>query len=532
MDRSGNPPNLRVLGSFLVVAAWLGIALAAATMTGSPAPEPSAATGAPEGDAPAGGHDSDALVEARDQVAPPEEDIAALEQEAAAEAPSDSAAAEPEAPAEEALAEEAAERLKAEAEPAEDAAAEAVAEQAAPAAELAPKPEAVAAVGPEAEAARQSAQVLSDEDIERYREIFRAQGRARWKSADALIAKVEDKRLLGHVLAQRYLHPRYTSRYKQLRRWLVRYADHPGADKVYRLALKKRPPGGILPKQPVAKRGTLAKLGPITSPPYRSTKRLTKTQRRRVRQLESRIRRQVGRRQLTASERLIAGSEVQRLFDEVQIDRATANVAAGWFYFGNYDKAMRLAGGAAERSGHKAPLALWTTGLSSWRLADFAGAAQHFEAYALSPEVTGWYAAAGAYWAARCHQQLGDRDKMEAMLRLAAEHPRSFYGLLAQHRLGLSPGFDFRSRLLDDRRAAPLLDRPEGLRALALLQLGDQPRRSWRSPSRRSYPRCRSGSPSAWSMPSTTAGSRGSSTVRSIPCHPGSRRTASRSTGR
>jgi len=466
MDRSGNPPNLRVLGSFLVVAVWLGIALAAATMTGNPSPRQFAEAPAPEGEGPA---------EDRDRGAPPEEDLAALEREAVSEAPSEPVAAAPPAVAE-------VESVAAEAEPAEDEAALAAAERAAPEATPAPEPapapqaEAAAGTGPEAEAEERSVHVLSEADVERYREIFRAQGRGRWKTADALITELEDKRLLGHVLAQRYLHPKYRSRYKQLRRWLVSYADHPGADKLYRLALKKRPPGGILPKQPLAKRGTLAKLGPITSPPYRSTKRLNKAQRRRVRQLEGRIRRQVGRRQLTASERLIAGSEVQRLFDDVQIDRATANVAAGWLYFGNYDKAHRLAGGAAQRSGQKAPLALWTTGLASWRLQDFASAALNFEAYALSPEVRDWYAAAGAYWAARCHQMLGNRDRMEEMLRLAAAHPRSFYGLLAGHRLGLSPGFHFRARPLDARRAAPLLDRPEGTRALALLQLGDQRR--------------------------------------------------------
>ncbi len=451
---------MRVLGSILVVAAWLGIALAAATMTGKPSPQQVAEAPAPEDDGPA---------EPRDRAPPPEEDLAAREREAVVEAPSEPAA--PEAPAEAAV-----ESVTAEPEPAEDEAALAAAERAAPESAPAARDETAEAAAPEAEAEDRSIHVLSEADVERYREIFRAQGRGRWKTADALIAKLEDKRLLGHVLAQRYLHPRYKSRYTQLRRWLVSYADHPVADKVYKLALKKRPAGGILPKQPLAKRGTLAKLGPITSPPYRSTKRLNKAQRRRVRQLERRIRSQVGRRQLTASERLIAGSEVQRLFDDVQIDRATANVAAGWLYFGNYDKAHRLAGGAAQRSGQKAPLALWTTGLASWRLQDFAGAAANFEAYALSPEVRDWYAAAGAYWAARSHQQLGNRDKMEEMLRLAAAHPRSFYGLIARHRLGLSPGFHFRPRPLDGRRAAPLLDRPEGTRALALLQLGDQRR--------------------------------------------------------
>ncbi len=472
MDLSGNPPNFRVLGSLLVVGVWLAIALAAATITGNPTPQQLAEADAPEDGGPP---------ESSDHAAPPE-DLAALETQAANDVPNEAVVPAPEvsseavAPTPETPGVAEVESITAEPEPAEDKAALAAAERAAPAADVAPAAEAVATADPTAEPRERSVQVLSEADVEGYREIFSAQGRGRWKTADALIAKLDDKRLLGHVLAQRYLHPNYRSRYNQLRRWLVSYADHPVADKIYKLALKKRPPGGILPKQPLVKRGTLSKLGPITSPPYRSTKRLTRAQRRRVRQLESRIRRQVGRRQLTASERLIAGAEVQRLFDHVQIDRAMASVAAGWFYFGNYDKAHRLAGGAALRSGPKAPLALWTSGLASWRLQDFAGAALNFEAYALSPEVRDWYAAAGAYWAARSHQKLGNRDKMEEMLRLAAVHSRSFYGLLARHRLGQSPGFRFGTWALDEQLAAPLLDRPEGMRALALLQLGDQRR--------------------------------------------------------
>ena len=73
---------MRVLGSILVVAAWLGIALAAATMTGKPSPQQVAEAPAPEDDGPA---------EPRDRAPPPEEDLAAREREAAAVAPSEPA---------------------------------------------------------------------------------------------------------------------------------------------------------------------------------------------------------------------------------------------------------------------------------------------------------------------------------------------------------------------------------------------------------------------------------------------------------
>jgi len=318
-----------------------------------------------------------------------------------------------------------------------------------------------------------SAEVLSDADAKLYRQIFQAQKKAKWKTANKLIKNLGDKRLVGHVLAERYLgRSGYRSSYRELRSWLANYGDHPQARKVYKLALKKRPAGGLLPRAPVSKKGTISKLGYITTPPYRTTKRLTKTQRRRVRKLQARIRRQIGRKQLSTSEKLINGKEVQRLFDEVQIDDATASVAAGWFYHGNYQRAAKLARQAAVRSGQKVPLALWMSGLSAWRLEDYATAASHFEAYALTPDNSAWYAAAGAYWAARCHQRLGNQDKVRQWLERAAKFPRTFYGIIAGYRLGHPLAFDFAPRPLNEKRSTVLHATPEGARAMALLQVG------------------------------------------------------------
>ncbi|MEX2449511.1 MAG: lytic transglycosylase domain-containing protein, partial [Rhodospirillales bacterium] len=62
--------------------------------------------------------------------------------------------------------------------------------------------------------------VLSDADIERYAAIFSIQESGNWKAADRLIAKLGDKILLGHVLAQRYLHPtKYRTKYTELKAW-------------------------------------------------------------------------------------------------------------------------------------------------------------------------------------------------------------------------------------------------------------------------------------------------------------------------
>ena len=81
---------------------------------------------------------------------------------------------------------------------------------------------------------------LSKRDAELYEQIFAVQEQGRWKDADNLISRLSDDLLMGHVLAQRYLHPTaYRSRYKELKDWLALYADHPQAPRIYKLALQR-----------------------------------------------------------------------------------------------------------------------------------------------------------------------------------------------------------------------------------------------------------------------------------------------------
>ena len=93
---------------------------------------------------------------------------------------------------------------------------------------------------------------LGDTDIKRYQQIFDVQERGDWKTADRLVKQLADPLLLGHVLAQRYLHPnRYRSKYKELKDWMASYADHPDAQRLYKLALRRKPANWRAPKSPI-----------------------------------------------------------------------------------------------------------------------------------------------------------------------------------------------------------------------------------------------------------------------------------------
>ena len=92
--------------------------------------------------------------------------------------------------------------------------------------------------------------VLQAADVLRYRQIFALQTDGQWAAADKLIAATDNKILLGHVQAQRYLHPRYRSHYTELSQWLKLYGDHPDAARLYDLALRRKPSQAAQPAPP------------------------------------------------------------------------------------------------------------------------------------------------------------------------------------------------------------------------------------------------------------------------------------------
>lgn len=316
--------------------------------------------------------------------------------------------------------------------------------------------------------------VLNPQDAELYRRIFALQEDGRWPEADRLIAGLGDKRLLGHLLAQRYLHPTaYRSKYTELLAWMDNYADHPQAKRIYTLALKRRPPNYRRPQPPEAA-GSVSWAGPHASDDYVSPRPRSNATRAKVARLLSQVRRNVMQQRFTVTEKLLMQRSVQELLDPVELDQARALVASGWFYYGQPERAYALAAPAAGRSGHAAPLINWVAGLAAWRLGEIDEAARFFEVLAAADNVAGWNASAGAYWAARAYLKLQRPERSSPLLRRAANYPRTFYGLLARRALGMPFDFDFGSRRLAPQTLAHLNASPAGARALALLQIGDR----------------------------------------------------------
>lgn len=313
--------------------------------------------------------------------------------------------------------------------------------------------------------------VLSAEDRALYRDIFALQDEAKWKQADRLIKQLQDDLLMGHVLSQRYMHPTgYRSNFRELSGWMKKYADHPGASRLYRLALKRRGGGAAKPRRPVPLNGNT---GDSTKTKNTLRSRLSKDQRAAVKSLESRIRREVRRGNPERAERYLWAFERQGIYSAAEFDRWLGVVAISHYHNGNDDKALALASYAASRSRDSNAQPDWVAGLAAWRLGACDKAAGYFENVAAAKKASDWMHSAGAFWAARSELRCQRPEKVASLLREAASHGETFYGLLAARQLGLKQRFDWGLPDLSAADYAELSVLPGVRRAVALAEIDE-----------------------------------------------------------
>lgn len=318
--------------------------------------------------------------------------------------------------------------------------------------------------------------VLSPADTHLYEEIFALQEKGHWKRADKKIALLSDRLLMGHVLAQRYLHPtKYRSRYKELKAWMAAYSDHPQAGRIYKLALKRRPGNWRRPDRPeplLAIPRFSDDHEADTVRPSVPRKRLSKSDRRKARALKNRIRKTLGRGHTLIGKRLLQEKETRRLLSSAEQDVLRARLALGYLYDRRPEWSYNWASKAAKRSGKVIAEPHWAAGLAAWRLGRFEKAAEHFTGAADTGFTDPWLDSAAAFWAARALLVTRQPKEVNRYLRQAARHARTFYGLIAAHVLGTPVSYDWSSPPFETNTVRDMVASGRGKRALALVQVG------------------------------------------------------------
>ena len=319
-----------------------------------------------------------------------------------------------------------------------------------------------------------SNKILSTNDIFNYRQAYYFQKQCKWKSANKHILKINNKVLMGHILAQRYLHPNcYRSKYLELYYWLKKYNDHPQAKRIYRLAIKRMPKGYKGPNKPIKPLGIVAdNIISKSKSKYKSTKKLSKNQRIEKQKLVNAIKSRVNRGWPTGAVKLLKQRDVNLLLDQVEIDQQKELIAKGYFLANKNELAIKYADEALVNSSLDVPYAAWTAGLASWRLEQFDKAADYFSLFSISLKDDAWHQTSGSFWAARSYAKLGQYENINFWLKRAANNPNSFYGMLALEILGIETKINWKENEILNTDNSNLLGLPSGKRLQSLIQVG------------------------------------------------------------
>tara|TARA_B100001939_G_scaffold347617_1_gene369797 strand:+ start:19870 stop:21855 length:1986 start_codon:yes stop_codon:yes gene_type:complete len=331
---------------------------------------------------------------------------------------------------------------------------------------------------------------LSDNDVELYQKIFALQEDGHWSRADRLIKKLENRILMGHVLYQRYMHPTaYRSTYRELADWMLKYPDLPGAQRIYALATRKNggnksrlhKPVPLLAKSFPADKPSLDKatitatataktyLDPVADQP--SSFR-TRAERVEISNLKKRLRRYLRSHKPGHAEKRLWAFERMNLLTSEEFHDLMTDVASGYYFSNQDEKAYALARIASQNLREKASQADWIAGLAAWRLGDCLRAAEHFEKVAYSQVAGDWTASAGAYWAARANLVCRQPEKVRTLLSHAASFHRTFYGLIAARQLAQAPLLNWQQPEFTPHHYESIKNIGSVKRAIALAQIG------------------------------------------------------------
>ncbi|HEY4166801.1 MAG TPA: hypothetical protein VGM96_08490, partial [Reyranella sp.] len=256
---------------------------------------------------------------------------------------------------------------------------------------------------------------LSDEVRDRYRRIFQAQAGSQWAQADAEIAQLKDKTLMGYVGAQRLLSPSYQASYDQLAAWLQDYNDHPDAPAIYKLAVIRRPKGASGDLTPASFVGIAQ-----SSPAFAAARTVTGADAASAAALRARLQQMVEDGGFNAAFALLDEKATVDLLGAPEVELWRGRIRTHAL------EADSQRGVQVPVDVTAPPDANWAAGISAFQSGNMQEAARRFELVADAPpdQVSSWTLAAGAFWAARTNLLAGNPQKFAPYLKRAALHSR------------------------------------------------------------------------------------------------------------
>ena len=310
--------------------------------------------------------------------------------------------------------------------------------------------------------ALESVDILSDENAALYAQIFMLQDKERIETAKKIEGKLTDKLLMNEVLYQRYTSKTYHTRGSELKSWMDKYNDMPGAERLYKMAgLKKatvrKPnvPSIVTGKEYIesaqSENWTVKKYNDKT------TKTIDKFKKA-IRSGSSKTARNI-----------LEDKSFKSKVSEADYGRLAGRLSFLYYTNGEYELAKKWGFVSADA---KSEYGLWTMGLLYFKEQKYKEAQKYFGGILDLTQINNARKTEAAFWAGRCADINGDRSDAKKYWKVAAAYPMSFYGALASTMLGDTPQYEFFDQDCSDEDIVTLRENKYGKIALALLQVG------------------------------------------------------------
>jgi soluble lytic murein transglycosylase len=305
-------------------------------------------------------------------------------------------------------------------------------------------------------------QPLGPIDAARMRRGFEAQARGDIAAATREAERLDDRRLMGHLLADRYR--RGEPSIHELQAWLGDFADLPDAPALHEALLRRLPSGSSAPPPP-----NQSEPGGELLPEDRAPAEAPFT---RDAALERAVQARVNDGNLDAALALI---RARRALSPAYLGQLKAEMAQTLFRQGRDADAWSMAQEGLRFSPQN-PLAAYQAGLAAWGMQNYESAYSSFERAARNERAAPTLRAAAAFWTARSAVRARRPAQYVPWMLQAAQQPRTFHGMIARRSLGLPPGLVWERDVANESRAQGLVETAGGWRALALLQIGQRER--------------------------------------------------------
>ncbi len=309
--------------------------------------------------------------------------------------------------------------------------------------------------------------ILSDDDANRYVEIFKLQNAGKFAEAKKLDREIEDPILMSAVLYERYMARGYTSTYRELADWMHEYSYAPGATNIYKMALKK---GGANAKNATrAPKSTSGLINGRESEWAESESWTKKTYSGATGQNIKKFQNALRHGKTKNARDLLADKNFKKNLSAEDYGRLCGRLAFVYYADGYFDNAAEYGKISADA---KSEYGLWTMGLMSFKSGEYDTAIEYFDGLTKLSHVNQARKIEGAFWAGRSSELAGKNSAASKYFEIGAEKPQLFYGALSAAMLGRTPEYTFYESGMTRRNVEELMKQPAGVRAMAFMQIG------------------------------------------------------------